>query len=210
VRALIATILGLSAGSCWAADFNPFEGPEPLVVFIEREVWAAVIGADTPRVAMYENGDVIFAKEVNGKFVYHQALLDSDGRADVRRHVDRLLAVNELRTSYSISRATDQPTAFFYVRAGDRELTTSVYGLAISDAGLPPGAELHSPREAAPPQGLLEFHRWLSQIDYPRSREWVPKYVEVMLWDYSYAPDRSIQWPSQWPSLDSERANETW
>jgi hypothetical protein len=31
-------------------------------------------------------------------------------------------------------------------------------------------------------------------------------HVEVMLWDYSYAPDASIHWPKDWPALNSDRA----
>lgn len=40
----------------------------------------------------------------------------------------------------------------------------------------------------------------------PGFEAWQPKYVEVMLWDYSYAPEKSVPWPKNWPALGSPRA----
>ena len=34
-----------------------------------------------------------------------------------------------------------------------------------------------------------------------------------MLWDYSYAPDKPVYWPKDWPDLTSKRAvkrNDMW
>jgi hypothetical protein len=56
------------------------------------------------------------------------------------------------------------------------------------------------------PDELLELHKFLSSIEYADSKEWIPKYVEVMIWPYEYAPDASIAWPKDWPSLDSDRS----
>lgn len=51
----VLSILLLFAGvEGFAAGFNPYDGPVPLAV---------VLGADTPRVVVYENGSVIFLRE---------------------------------------------------------------------------------------------------------------------------------------------------
>ena len=60
--------------------------------------------------------------------------------------------------------------------------------------------------EQRPPAALADAHKIFCALDFPESKEWVPKYVEVMLWDYSYAPQPSIQWPKKWPGLESPRA----
>jgi len=57
-----------------------------------------------------------------------------------------------------------------------------------------------------PPAELLKLHKWLCDLDYRNAKAWTPRFVEVMLWDYSNAPQVSIQWPREWPSLDSDRA----
>ncbi len=62
-----------------------------------------------------------------------------------------------------------------------------------------------SPEATLPPDALLKVHKFLTTLDFPKSTEWVPEYVEVMLWDYSYAPESSIVWPKDWPSLESDR-----
>ena len=208
MRALIAIILSLwLTNICSAAEFNPFDSPVPIAVFIQTDPWATVIGADTPRVAIYENGEVIFAKRVNGRLVYHRVLLDSAGLESVRKQIKPLFGLKGLKPRYNIRpNVTDQPEAMFFLRDGDRKIATSVYGLVVAGTRLPaytqfPGGD----KPTVLPDELLELHKWFAEIDYPDSREWVPKYVEVMFWDYAYAPDTSIQWPKEWPTLNSDR-----
>lgn len=65
MRTLLAIIIALCVTSvCTAAEFDPFEGPKPLAIFIQSDPWAMVIGSDTPRVAIYENGVDSVAKRL--------------------------------------------------------------------------------------------------------------------------------------------------
>src|SRR5436190_23751424 len=60
----LATLALLAIGlELAAASFDPFQGVKPLAVFIQSDPWAMVMGADTPRVALYEDATVIFAKK---------------------------------------------------------------------------------------------------------------------------------------------------
>src|SRR4051812_32848454 len=123
---------------CAAADFDPFEGSKPLAIFIQSNPWAMVIGSDTPRVAIYENGDVIFTKKVNDRLVYHHVTLDKDGLEKVLEQLRPVLALKDLKPNYNIRpNATDQPEAMFYLRDGGREIATSVYGLKSAGTRLP-------------------------------------------------------------------------
>src|SRR5262245_28012798 len=72
VLALVATLLLASPA---AAKFEPWVGPKPVAVFTEFNPWLMVIGSDTPRVAIYENGDVIFVKKIGEAYAYHAVRL---------------------------------------------------------------------------------------------------------------------------------------
>ncbi|MBL9091180.1 MAG: hypothetical protein JNL96_08140 [Planctomycetaceae bacterium] len=211
MRSPLAIIVALGlANSCAAANFDPFAGPKPIAIFIQTDPWKMVIGSDTPRVAIYENGDVIFAKTVNDRFTYRHVRLEKDQLAKVRQQLNPVLALRTLEPGYSIRpNATDQPEAMFYLRDGNREVATSVYGLMASGTMLPAYTVFpEGPNATIPPAELLKLHKWFCELDYPKSEEWSPKYVEVMLWDYSYAPEASIRWPKGWPSLSSGPCNQ--
>ncbi|HEY5314936.1 MAG TPA: hypothetical protein VIK18_20555 [Pirellulales bacterium] len=202
-------LVGLGfATACLAAEFHPFDGPKPTAVFIQSNPWASVIGADTPRVAVYESGEVIFRKQIDGRGFYFHLTLDKQALDTLQEHVKPVLAIKDLKRSYNVApNVTDQPEAIFYFRSGDREVTSTVYGLKADDTRLPAYTVLPGDAKPdVPPVELLKLHAWLCKLDYADSKPWLPKYIEVMFSEYSYAPDASIVWPKDWPGLDSERA----
>jgi len=207
LAAMILAALSLTS-YCDAEEFNPFDGPKPIAVFIQTDPWKMVIGSDTPRVAVYENGDVIFAKAVEDRLMYHHTRLNYEKLNEVRARLKPVLALDHLERWYDVApNVTDMPQARFYIRDGDRKTATSVYGLMAPKTRLPAYTEFSDEtKPSLPPEELLKLHKWLCELDYPESEEWTPRYVEIMLWEYSYAPDTSIQWPANWPKLDSERA----
>jgi hypothetical protein len=207
-------IVILSIAALWfarigaAADFDPYQGPKPLAAFIQSDPWAMVIGSDTPRVAIYENGDVIFVKDVGGSLAYHHISLGKDQLETARARLAPVLKLRQLKPRYNLSpNVTDQPEAMFYLRDGDREIATSVYGLSGRDIKQPASTKRTALADpAAPPEELIKLHEWLYGLDFSGSKAWTPKYVEVMFWGYSYAPEASIHWPNDWPSLNSSRS----
>ena len=185
-----------------------FVGPEPLLVFIQTDPWAMLIGMDTPRVVLYADGQVIFTRDTDGGRQHYHARLDTEGLAHFHEHTRALRALKTLRPFYNVAPAlTSQPRARFYLRDGSRRVLTNVYGLKVAGTRLAAWTVMptaQSPDELPP--ALLELHQWLCDFSPPGSELWTPKYVEVCLWDYSYAPEPSIQWPAAWPSLTSDRA----
>jgi hypothetical protein len=207
MKCLLLFVLWLGTSASLAADFNPFDGPQPIAVLIESNPWAMVIGADTPRIAIYENGEVIFAKKINNTLAYHRIAFDEAGFAVLRQQMQSVMALKTLKVNYDIANMTSQPEAMFYLRNGAHDATTAVYGLTCAGQKYPVWTTLpgHAKPEE-PPNELLQFHKRLCEFDAPNSEPWTPKYVEAMLWGYAYAPDPSIQWPKEWPSLNSDRA----
>jgi hypothetical protein len=185
------------------AKFEPWAGPKPVAVFTEFNPWLMVIGSDPPRVAIYENGDVIFAKKVGETYAYHTVRLSPAQLQELEARWQSVFSVTPPKNGYDVSGATDQATASFYLRHGEQTFQTHVYGWSCR-GGVNAPAQLKP--EERPPAALADAHKTFCSMDFPESKEWAPKYVEVMLWDYSYAPEQSIVWPKKWPDLKSERA----
>jgi len=202
---LVAALVSLPA---WAEEFLPFAGPRPLAVFIQSEPWARVRGADLPRFILYEDQTVIYARQHDEGFRYHTAKLDAKPFMELRAKFSQYAKRFPRSATYDVApNSTDQPRALFCFRSGDRYTTTTVYGLQA--AGTKPAA--HSQFDAernpkVPPRQLLELHKLCSSYQAPHARPWQPRYVEVMLWPYEHAVEKSIIWPANWPSLRSDRA----
>src|SRR5688500_11948463 len=159
---LLLTILATLA-SISARDFDPYEGPKPLLVFIQTDPWRMVIGSDTPRVVVYENGHTVFVKRVDERLEYHHLTLTKEQLADVIGRTKPLFAVDDLKPHYNVRpNATDQPEARFYLRSGDRQIAVSVYGLMAPGTRLPGYTEFPGgPEATVPPKELLDLHKWL-------------------------------------------------
>ena len=47
-----------------ALEIDPYAGPRPIAVLIQANPWLNVIGSDTPMVAIYDDGQVIYIELV--------------------------------------------------------------------------------------------------------------------------------------------------
>ncbi|WP_445145049.1 hypothetical protein [Dyella sp. Tek66A03] len=198
----ICLIIGLCfTRLCPAADFNPFEGPEPLLVVVEFDPWSMVLGADSPRVAIYENGDAIFVGKDGKDPGYRFKRLTAQELEDVRQQAGRVFRSPELKQHYDMRGFTDQPVAEFYLHDAKGSVATEVDGLDCAPSNPSPRGRNVTP----PPQAVLDLNASLCSLDFPGSEKWSPPYAEVMIWDNNYAPGSSIPWPKNWPGLDSSR-----
>jgi hypothetical protein len=179
-----------------AANFNPYEGPKPIAVFIYQE---------TPLVAIYEDGEAIFVKPAGGKRgERHHVTFDDLALAALREMTSKVTRLAALKSFYDLAPlTTDQTTSKFYIRDGEREIAITVRGLDYRGVRTP-GARNFGEL----PNELLQLHKWLREFDSPKSVEWKPKYMEVMLWRSHTTLDLSppTKWPKEWPSLGSDRA----
>lgn len=199
---LLCLIIGLGLSRlCAATDFNPFEGPEPLLVVIESNPWSMVLGADSPRVAIYENGDAIYLDGDGRNQQFRIKRLSSQELETIRQQASKVFRGSELKHQYDIRGTTDQPVAEFYFHDAKGFVATDVIGLEC-EASKPASWERII---APPPQALLDFNATLCSLSFPGSEPWSPPYAEVMMWDYHYAPGKSVAWPKTWPGLESPR-----
>lgn len=203
--------------------FDPYQGPKPLVVFIETEPQLLVLGADMPRVVLYDNGQLIVheprgKRAANGDVVlgqtrrkgtgYTHRTLSKEEMDAFQKRISPIFAVKDLKPFYTIApNTTNVPVACFYFRRGTREVITKIHGLALLDRQAADRAELGIESTEKLPGPLVDAHRFLGSLDHRPGVEWAPRYVEVMLWPWGKTgPNPAAEWPKDWPDLQSERA----
>lgn len=163
------------------------EAGRPVLVLVEVDPWLMVIGSDSPKFALYDDGLVIYRAGAS----YKQARLDAAQIKAIRDGV-RVGALACHIGSYVASTASDQPEESIFVGRGGGLSGISVYGALKGDKA----------REKIPAPIVEAFDR-LSTYSNADAQDWLPANIEVMVWPYEYAPDQSIIWPTKWPGLNA-------
>lgn len=165
------------------------ELPSPIVVLLERDPWAMVVGSDSPRFALYEDGTIIQRTQTG----YSKVRL-------TERELKQFLGQLELDAmprfygGYVTTDWTDQPEQALLIYRGEQPTFVSVYG------------SLNEPEvRAKVPREIATAYDRISAFRHSRSEAWLPEHVEVMIWPYQYAPDPSIKWPEDWPGLSDPK-----
>jgi hypothetical protein len=172
----------LAAGLAAAAD-----RPKAVAVLIDSDPWLDVIGSDSPSVAVYEDGLVIFATSAG----YRSARLAPARLAALKKELlghglDGIPRVNDL------ARVTDRPTTQIYLDV-DRPRAADAYGLEWA---------LERPEGSRPvPPPLKSVYRTLKALKPKDGRPWRPASFELMLWPFPHA-EKASAWPKTWPGLE--------
>ncbi len=201
MRHLLAFLI-FFVGTAAADEFDPYKGPSPVLVLLTANPWLTVIGSDSPRLVAYDDGTIIYTRVQNKVASLWTTKLAPEKLAQLMDLVRPLLQLPDLKRHYNLAPyVTDQPTTSLFVADEGVVKALSVYGLSASGRS----QREKSDGEEPPPAEFMKAHKSLCDYVAQDVRPWVPTYIEVMLWDYSYAPDASIIWPSKWPKLDSPR-----
>ncbi len=187
-----------TAFDCPPAEDNPL----PVAVLLEYDPWRMVVGSDSPMLAIYDDGTLIFwSWEVES---YLTMTLDA---ADYPALVDSLPLTDAyfaLDTYYDTVMVTDMPTNTIHTwrddeRGAHQRDVVHVYG----DLRMPETDEW-SARPHAPVEFLAVYDRLLEIIAaYEQADDaemWLPPYIEVLVWPY--ATTNAQTWPADWPGLD--------
>jgi hypothetical protein len=201
IFALVLTCQGV-----YALDIDPFKGPKPIAVLVQTDPWLMVIGSDTPRVALYDDGQIILLKEdKNKRPVFFHKRLSVDELAAIKKKISAFGDYSKLKRNYDMTPATDQPETQIYLDLGGPTFATSVYGLWVSDAKHSPySSRKGEQKPEVLPKAIKDLHAYLTSLDFANAKQWEPLYIEVMIWGYDYAPEESIHWPKEWPGLESQ------
>lgn len=158
----------------------------PLVVLVERNPWAAVIGSDSPRFALYSDGLVIYRREDG----FRSVRLDPRELEALRERLD-VPVLGCALGRHGPENLTDQPEEDFHIGRGGALSLISVYG-AIEPGRAPQGT----------PRQVVAAYATLTGFAHPRAQPWMPERVEVMIWPYEHARS-ATRWPAGWPTLTS-------
>lgn len=207
MKTIIAIIaLFLSATTSFALDIDPFEGPKPIAVLIQTNPWLMVIGSDTPMLTIYEDGQVIYLKQEkdNPPRYVHTQLSDKEFD-EVKKMLLSFGNYTDVKRGYDLApNVFDLPETKIYLNLNETKLVTIIYGLMIPGTKLPAYSSFPGEKKADHlPDSIKNLHSYLSGLNFDTFKEWTPKFVEVMIWPYEYAPEESIHWPEDWPGLDS-------
>lgn len=178
-RLFTALIVLLLAAPAFANP--PTADAAPVIVYIETDPWAMVIGSDSPRFVLYDDGTVIYRTDAG----YQAVTLAPADRATLAAKVK--LAGTKDYTQYT--NVTDQPSSII-IDFRDM-LAVVAYG----------ATSRHRKRGDAGDR-LLAMITLLREYRSPDAAPWEPEAIEVMIWPYEYAPEASIIWPAEWPGLD--------
>lgn len=203
VLLILICLVGL-IGRASTAEFNPHEGPRPIVVLMESNPWLTVIGSDTPTFVLYEDGQVVFLKETSDEAHYLTKLLTPAELRDVKVKLKAAMPTQPVEKSYDVAPNTsDQATTHFYLDVDGKRLVTSIRAMDSEDESGIPSKFRRDPATRMPPKEMRVLRTMIRSLELQDARAWVPSYVEVMVWPYEYAPEESIHWPKVWPGLDS-------
>ncbi len=195
-------ILIASFGSMASEATQPIVGPRPVAVLLTTSPWSMVIGADTPWFALYDDGQVIFVEQTPGGDYTHMAdRLTPSEMAEVKAKLLAFIAQPLPKKIDLRPGLTDQPETHFFLDVDGHKFVTSVYGLGTPARADNRAADGRDGGDVLP-ANIKGLHQYLAEFHSATAKEWVPDQLEVMLWDYSYAPDASIQWPANWPGLN--------
>jgi hypothetical protein len=180
-------------------SFDPkdaYKGPAPLAVLLETDPWAMLIGADTPRIVIYEDGTVIFRILTPHKNTsYYTVKLPEEQLQEISDNIQSFGRFDELDNDYDVEPdLTDQPAVKIYLNLSGKEYIARIYGLSA--------ANINETSALLPPQ-ISRLYKYLCDLTFGNSKEWVPEYVTIIVWPFEHAAEKPVEWPSNWPGLKS-------
>jgi hypothetical protein len=171
---------------------------EPLFVLIEYNPWLMVIGSDSPTFALYDDGTLIYWKKEGRSGKYLSTRLSSEQVARLVSGINQR-EFESLGDRYEPAGGiTDQPEYLMILRKkGGTYKSVSIYGRIDV-------VETRVNSKALPP-ALVAAFRYVNAYDSPQAQEWLPDFIEVMIWPYEYAPEKNLDWPKDFPGLQDAR-----
>jgi hypothetical protein len=164
---------------------------KPLIVLIETDPWAMVMGSDVPSFALYENGKIIYQRIENKQLKIYEVTLSKLELQNVIRSLDIADSFYKLPNNIKASSWTDQPSNQLMLNF-DSTKVISIYGKVRTDAEV----------RAATPKEFLTVYDNIKKYKSNSAKEWLPNKIEIMLWDYNYAPNKR-PWIAGFPDLNS-------
>jgi hypothetical protein len=189
-RLLILTLIIFGALPVFGQYNDPTYGT-PQIVLFERNPWLMVIGSDTPTFVLYEKGQIIYKKTSENKQTIFEVQLDPEQKRSFIADIGLSKDFYALPKEIVATGWTDQPSNQLVINL-DNPKNIYVYGNLRRAGSL----------EKPPPEAFLNVYKKLIDYTNTNAKEWAPRRMEVMFWDFSYAKNKT-PWPKDLPDLNS-------
>lgn len=199
---------------------------EIVAILLGTNPWLTVIGSDTPRVAVYADGTVVYLAKLPGqsKWTYLETVLAENELEALKQKLGPTEEFMALEGFYDLApNITDQPRTKIYLSDGTHTEAVSIR--SYSSRAEREEAQQEWPEATWPEvyEQLGEFDRVydiLTSLRGADAREWEPQYVELYVcgtwsldeWREQFKPGEGFglsepysdpqQWPEDWPAFD--------
>jgi hypothetical protein len=189
----LTLFLALALTSCTGQTTKEKYG-SPIIALIETDPWLMVIGSEVPTFALYENGQIIYKKIFDKKAKYFEVINDKETTQKIIKSLGITDNLMKQEDYIEASTATDQPTNVLLLNF-DHVRQLSVYGQL---------RDLKNKARQKTPKDFIDVYDKIIKFEDNKAIEWLPETFEVMATKYSYAPEKSLKWNSEWNDIKSE------
>jgi hypothetical protein len=165
---------------------------KPLVVLLETNPWLMVIGSDSPSFVLYDNGVLIYSEIIDRKLFRKLVVFNQNEMNEFIEYLSIDESIYDLDKEIISSEWTDQPTNIIYLNIMKMK-KIMVYGRV----------ETSNDVRNRTPDAFINLYDKIKHYRKENSFEWMPPKIEVMFWDYNYAP-KSRKWIEGFPDLNSQ------
>ncbi len=163
---------------------------KPLIVLTETNPWLMVIGSDVASFVLYEKGQIIYKQIENKKLKVFEIDLSSEELNDAIKSLEISDEIYKLEENIEASDWTDQPSNILELNINQLK-KVSVYGRLNDDEC-----------RQKTPKSFLSVYDNIKKYKNTKAKEWIPHKIEIMFWDYNYAPNKR-KWIKGFPDLNS-------
>jgi len=164
---------------------------KPIIVFFETDPWLMVIGSDNPSFVLYDNGRLIY-QVIENRIINRYLVIFNQN--EINEFISYLISdqkIFNLKNEIWSSDWTDQPFNILYLDIL-KSKKIIVYG------------NLNNPETRdKTPFSFVEVNDKIKNYRNENAIEWIPPKIEVMFWDYDYAPNKR-PWIEGFPDLNSD------
>jgi hypothetical protein len=187
------------------------EEPKPLLMVMEADPWASVIGSDSPVLAIYSDGAVIYRKHpdptapTNQTNPYLSRVVPKPDEL-----IGKLLSFDmaAMPDQHALSSATDQVTTDIWTPAKTIRIYGDWHKPRDFGSNNDPATIAIATREekmwASLPAKLREALTRLEDVRRVEGTPWLPAKIEIVFWPWENAVDPSTAWPKGWPGLSDK------
>lgn len=196
MKARLLAILVLMTLLCPVAVGADTQAKIKLFMII-TDPWAQIIGGDSPRLALYDDGTVIYRAAEEKGAPFYSAKLSNEEQSALMKLTEPL---SDLKKWYQIKWATDQPTNMIWYRNGEKSKIVKVYGRM--NQKIPAGMEMKTEKM---PDSLQKAFDGMSVFKNASAKPWLPDYLELIVYPFDYCKKKPVPWPTNWPTTKDKR-----